>query len=161
MKKLEIILNVEQYKALDELSEQDKQLVEAAISAARDAYAPYSGFHVGAAVLLDNGKIIIGNNQENAAYPSGLCAERVALFAANAQYPDVPVVAMAVVAMKDNQLTETAVTPCGACRQVMIETEVRFARPIKLIMAGRKSILKIDSVRQLLPLSFTNTDLKN
>ncbi len=160
MKKLDIILKVFEYQSINELDEQDQVLVHQAIEAASDAYAPYSNFHVGAAVLLDNGVIIKGNNQENAAYPSGLCAERVALFAANAQYPDVPVVAMAIVAMKDGQLTDTAVTPCGACRQVMIETEVRFEHPIKVILYGKENILVVDSVRELLPLSFTSTKLK-
>ena len=160
MKKLDIILKVFEYQDLNELEEQDRSLVQQAIEAARNAYAPYSQFHVGAAVLLENGVIITGNNQENAAYPSGLCAERVALFAANAQYPDVPVISMAVVAMKDGQLTETAVTPCGACRQVMIETEVRFEHPIKVILYGKENILVVDSVRELLPLSFTSTELK-
>lgn len=161
MKKLDIILKVYEYQNINELDEQDKDLVNQAIKAAGAAYAPYSNFHVGAAVLLDNGKIITGNNQENAAYPSGLCAERVALFAANAQYPDVPVVAMAIVAMKDGKVTDSAVTPCGACRQVMIETEVRFDRPIKVILYGAKNILVVDSVHELLPLSFTSSKLKH
>ncbi len=160
MKTLDIILKVFEFKSINELPQQDQELVNHAIEAAKNAYAPYSQFHVGAALRLDNGTVITGNNQENAAYPSGLCAERVALFAANAQYPDIPVVAMAIVAMKDGQVTPTPVTPCGACRQVMIETEVRFEHPIKLILYGAENILVVDSVRELLPLSFTASELK-
>ncbi len=160
MKTLDIILQVVEYKSLDELSEEEQNLVERAIDAAQNAYAPYSGFRVGASVLLDNGVVIIGNNQENAAYPSGLCAERVALFAAGAQYPEVPVVAMAIVAINNGQVTNSPVTPCGACRQVMIETEVRFEHPIKLILYGKENILVVDSARKLLPLSFTSAKLK-
>lgn len=161
MKKLEILLNVYKYNDLQELNKDDKRLVENAIKAAHNAYAPYSHFHVGAAVLLENGQIITGNNQENAAYPSGLCAERVALFAANSQFPDIAVAAIAIVAIKDGKVLETAVAPCGSCRQVMIETEVRFERPIRIILYGKKSILVINSVKELMPLSFTASELNS
>ncbi len=162
MKKVELILNVYEYEKIDELQDTDRQLVEKAIEASQKAYAPYSQFHVGAAVLLENGIIITGNNQENAAYPSGLCAERVALFAANAQYPDIPVKAIAIVAFNNkNQMTPLPTPPCGACRQVMIETETRFDRPIKVILAGKSKILIINSVKELLPLSFTSNELNH
>ena len=162
MKKVELILNVYEYEKIDELQDPDRQLVEKAIEASQKAYAPYSQFHVGAAVLLENGIIITGNNQENAAYPSGLCAERVALFAANAQYPDIPVKAIAIVAFNNkNQMTPLPTPPCGACRQVMIETETRFDRPIKVILAGKSKILIINSVKELLPLSFTSNELNH
>ncbi len=160
MKKVELILNVFEYEKLDELQETDRQLVNKAIEAAQKAYAPYSQFHVGAAVRLENGLVITGNNQENAAYPSGLCAERVALFAANAQYPDIPVQAIAIVAFNNkNQMTPLPTPPCGACRQVMIETEMRFEKPIKVILVGKSKILIINSVKELLPLSFTSNEL--
>ncbi len=160
MKKVELILNVYEYEKIDELQDTDRQLVEKAIEASQKAYAPYSQFHVGAAVLLENGLIITGNNQENAAYPSGLCAERVALFAANAQYPDVAVKAIAIVAFNNkNQMTPLPTPPCGACRQVMIETEMRFKKPIKVILAGKSKILIINSIKELLPLSFTSNEL--
>jgi cytidine deaminase len=159
MKKIEHIINIYEYSSPEELEEQDRNLINKAIEAAQKAYAPYSGFHVGAAVLLENGKIIQGNNQENAAYPSGLCAERVALFAANAQYPDIPVVALAVVAFNKGEMTDLATPPCGACRQVMIETEMRFGKPIRVILAGKSHILVFKNVRELLPLSFTSKDL--
>ncbi len=161
MKKIEVILSVMEYESEEELEQQDRNLVQHAIQAAKNAYAPYSGFRVGAAVLLDNGKIITGNNQENAAYPSGLCAERVALFAANAQYPDVPVKALAVVAFNHDQMTDYAVAPCGACRQVMIETEMRFSQPIRVILVGKSNILVFKNVKELLPFSFTSKELKS
>ncbi len=159
MKKIEFIINVYEYSSPDELEQQDRELIDKAIEAAGKAYAPYSNFRVGAAVLLENGEVILGNNQENAAYPSGLCAERVALFAANAQYPDVPVVAMAIVAFNKDEMTDLATPPCGACRQVMIETEMRFGKPIKVILAGKSNILVFKNVRELLPLSFTSKEL--
>ncbi len=160
MKKLEIILNVLEYEKLDELDSQDRDVAQKAIEAAHNAYAPYSNFHVGAAVRLQNGIIITGNNQENAAYPSGLCAERVALFAANSQYPTVPVTSLAIVAFNNKgEMTNLPTPPCGACRQVMIETEIRFKHPIKVILIGKSKILVINSVKELLPLSFTQNEL--
>jgi len=159
MKKIEFIINVYEYSSQEELEEQDRNLIAQAVDAAQKAYAPYSQFRVGAAVLLENGLIIQGNNQENAAYPSGLCAERVALFAANAQYPDVAVKALAIVAFNKGEMTDLATPPCGACRQVMIETEMRFGKPIKVILAGKSNILVFKNVKELLPLSFTSKEL--
>lgn len=123
------------------------------------AYAPYSGFHVGAAVLLGNGTIVKGNNQENAAYPSGLCAERVALFYANANYPDTKVVAIAISAAKNGVLVNETVKPCGSCRQVLAETELRFGTPIRIVLDGQEAIVVLKGVESLLPLSFSKKAL--
>lgn len=141
---------------MDELSAEDRQLVEQAIEATRRSYAPYSHFHVGAAVRLENGEIVIGCNQENAAYPSGLCAERTALFAAGALYPDVPVRVLAVAARgTDGEMTEEPTGPCGSCRQVIIESETRAKHPIRILLYGRRCVYIIDGIRQLMPLTFS------
>lgn len=141
---------------MDELSAEDRQLVEQAIEATRRSYAPYSHFNVGAAVRLENGEIVIGCNQENAAYPSGLCAERTALFAAGALYPDVPVRVLAVAARgTDGEMTEEPTGPCGSCRQVIIESETRAKHPIRILLYGRRCIYIIDGIRQLMPLTFS------
>lgn len=135
---------------LDELSDTDRQLVSAALEATRRSYAPYSNFHVGAAALLENGEIVTGTNQENAAYPSGLCAERTTLFYANSQYPEIAVKALAI-ATPD---TKEILSPCGACRQVMIETEKRYGCSMRVLLCGAKEVYVIDSAASLLPLSF-------
>ena len=119
----------------NELSREDATLIAEAVKVAQDAYAPYSQFKVGAAVLLENGIIVTGSNQENAAYPSGLCAERTALFYAGAQYPDVPVLALAVVAFNNIGQVEQ-ISPCGSCRQVLVETSTRF-EPFRLLLSGK------------------------
>ena len=111
---------------MDELSQSDRELVSAAMEATKGSYAPYSKFRVGAAARLANGLVFTGANQENAAYPSGLCAERTTLFAANAQYPDQPVLALAIAARKGNRFMSTPISPCGACRQVISGVEDRF-----------------------------------
>ena len=135
------------------MSMDDSRLRDAAIHAAQYAYAPYSQFYVGAAVLLQDGTVVAGSNQENMAYPSGLCAERVALFSAGASFPDKPVVAIALVAVK-NGMIQTAITPCGGCRQVMLETEQRYGQPIRVLLCGRDDTVLVASARDLLPLSF-------
>lgn len=145
---------------LEECSEVEKKLIDAAKSATQKAYAPYSGFRVGAAVLLENGEIISANNQENAAYPSGLCAERTALFFANATYPDQKVEAIAVAAWYNGQFTHDVITPCGACRQVLLEAENRFHAPIKVLMLGGEGIYVVPAIKDLLPLSFGDEMLK-
>jgi len=155
----EYLFKYTEYSSYRELPEQDEQLVADAKQAAQNAYAPYSNFKVGAAVLLKNGEIITGNNQENSAYPSGLCAERVALFYANAKYPDVPVIAMAICAYNKQGLLKTPVAPCGACRQVMLETELRFKTPVKVILIGEDYITVVDNTSQLLPFNFSSKDL--
>ncbi len=141
---------------MDELSAEEKHLIELAIEATSRSYAPYSKFHVGAAVRLDNGEEIIGCNQENAAYPSGLCAERTALFAAGAQYPDVPVRMLAIAARGTHgELEDEPVPPCGSCRQVMVETETRANAPMRILLYGKKYVYVIDGIRKLMPLTFS------
>ena len=141
---------------LDELTAEERQLVEMAIDATNRSYAPYSNFHVGAAVRLRDGVLIPGCNQENAAFPVTLCAERTALFAAGAQYPDEPVDMLAIAARSpEGELQEEPVSPCGSCRQVIIETETRFKQPVRLLLYGRRCIYVIDSIKQLMPLTFT------
>ena len=143
---------------VDELGESYRRLYELAYGAAREAYAPYSRFCVGAALLLENGEIVCGNNQENAAYPSGLCAERTALFYAGARFPDVPVAVLAIAALKAGKRTDS-VTPCGACRQVMLEMERRHGRPIRVMLCGAKEVYEFACVADLLPFSFSDEDL--
>ena len=142
-----------------ELPEEYKKAVDLAKEAAVKAYAPYSEFHVGAAVILDNWEIVCGNNQENAAYPSGLCAERVTMFYANAHYPDVAPVALAIACYTGGAFTKEPVTPCGACRQVLLETEGRYGRDIKILLCGENYIYMINSAKELLPLSFAKESL--
>lgn len=159
MKTKEIKIIVHEFANIEELPLNDQQLLAKAREITSLAYAPYSGFHVGAAILLENGKIITGNNQENSAYPSGLCAERVAMFYANANYPDAAVSTIAVSAAKNGELVKEAVKPCGSCRQALAETEVRFQKPIRIILDGQDSILVLQGVECLLPLSFSKKDL--
>jgi cytidine deaminase len=142
---------------LDELTDTERHLVEAAIEATSRSYAPYSHFCVGAAVRLSNGTVIIGCNQENAAYPSGLCAERTALFAAGAQYPDQPIEMLAIAARNpEGELTEEPTGPCGSCRQVIIESETRSRRKMRILLYGRRHTYVLDGISTLMPLSFTS-----
>lgn len=143
--------------ANSELAPEDAHLVEQAISIAQAAYVPYSKFKVGAAVLLDNGVIVTGSNQENAAFPSGLCAERTALFYAGAQYPDVPVLALAVVAFNEEGQVKH-ISPCGGCRQVLMETSTRF-KPFRLLLSGRDETIILDDARQCLPFGFDGAEM--
>ena len=151
-----------QYSEFNSENELNSDLKELAISArkiAKKAYSPYSKFKVGAAVLLENGKIITGNNQENSAYPSGICAERVALFYAGAQNPDIPVKAIAIIAFNHQEETEYPVYPCGACRQVIIESQQRSKKPIQLLFMGKKLIHLVENASHLLPLEFDKDSL--
>lgn len=141
----------------NELSREDATLIAEAVKVAQDAYAPYSQFKVGAAVLLENGIIVTGSNQENAAYPSGLCAERTALFYAGAQYPDVPVLALAVVAFNHIGQVEQ-ISPCGSCRQVLVETSTRF-KPFRLLLSGKDETIILEDARLCLPFGFDGSDL--
>ena len=143
----------------DELSPEQKALTEQAKDATLRAYAPYSNFFVGAAAELENGEIISGNNQENAAYPSGLCAERVTLFFANSKYPDVPVKRLAIIAKYNGDFVEQCTAPCGACRQVILETEDRGKKPMEIILCGKNEVYILDSIKDLLPLYFSKDDL--
>lgn len=141
--------------AIEDFSSEDRELINAARAATSGSYAPYSHFSVGAAVRLDDGTIVTGNNQENAAYPSGLCAERTTLFWANARYPHNAVDTLAIAARTDSGELPVPIPPCGACRQVILEVEKRFQRPIRIILYGAKeSYLIEDGIKALLPLSF-------
>lgn len=138
------------------LDDKKRKLIETARLAAVSAYAPYSGFHVGAAVLLSNGAVYTGNNQENVAYGQSLCAERVALLYAAANNPDVPPLAIAIAAMEKGAYTIAAVTPCGACRQVLFEMEKRYNKKIEIIMYGESECLLASSAADLLPCAFSS-----
>ena len=141
---------------MDELTAEEQHLLQLAIEATSHSYSPYSKFSVGAAVRLGNGVELTGSNQENAAYPSGLCAERTALFYAGAQYPDVPVTMLAIAARgTDGELTEEPTGPCGACRQVIVESETRAGRPIRILLYGRRHCYVIEGIRPLMPLCFS------
>jgi cytidine deaminase len=154
MKKKKIDIEIIEYSDKSELSSEIKELLKRAEDASNNAYTPYSRFNVGAAILLENGEIITGNNQENAAYPSGLCAERVALFYANASYPTLAVKSIAIVAKNNNSITNQPVPPCGSCRQALLETENRFGTPIKVYLSGSKIVREISCIKDLLPLNF-------
>jgi len=159
-KQLLLTISIEEFESLNELPPHDRELMLRAQEATATAYAPYSDFLVGTALLLGNGQVLIGNNQENAAYPSGLCAERTALFAKGAQFPALDVEAMAVTARKRGATDYLPVTSCGACRQVMAEFEARQHRPIRVIFPahdGRFYICR--SVADLLPLQFNRHSL--
>ena len=144
---------------MDELSQSDRELVSAAMEATKGSYAPYSKFRVGAAARLANGLVFTGANQENAAYPSGLCAERTTLFAANAQYPDQPVLALAIAARKGNRFMSTPISPCGACRQVISGVEDRFGHPVRILLYGTEGIYECNGIDALLPLRLVDSDM--
>lgn len=159
VKKFEVA--IEQYNNADELTEKEKNLLQEARVAVTNSYAPYSEFHVGAAVLLENGEIIHGNNQENTAYPSGLCAERVALFYAKSKYPDVAVKAIAITAKADHFVIKEPIAPCGSCRQVIAETEHRQKNKIRVIMQGQQGpVVATEGIDNLLPMVFQEDKLK-
>jgi cytidine deaminase len=161
MKKLKVEINYTEYESAAELAADDRSLVNTAREAALHAYAPYSGFHVGAAVLLENGIVVTGNNQENAAYPSGLCAERVALFTASAQYPDQRILALAITAQSAEFLMNTPVSPCGACRQVMAEYEMHQKHDFKILLSGQEGkVILLNNVTSVLPFIFDGSVLK-
>ena len=141
---------------MSELSDEERSLVEQAIEATNRSYAPYSHFHVGAALRLRNGATFIGCNQENAAFPAGLCAERTALFAAGANYPEEPVCMLAIAARDaQGELLEEPVSPCGTCRQVLIETEKRFHHAVHILLYGKRHTYIVEGIGQLMPLSFS------
>jgi cytidine deaminase len=161
MKILKPEISIEQYSNPRELTAEDQRLLKEAELAVSGSYAPYSEFHVGAAVLLENGIVIKGSNQENSAYPSGLCAERVALFYAGSQYPGVAVKAIAITAKADHFVVSSPIAPCGACRQVIAETEHRQQSKIRVIMYGQEgSVLATQGIENLLPLTFQEEKLK-
>lgn len=163
MKKIKLTGELLEYTSLAELSRQDRKLISLAAKAAQSAYAPYSEFRVGAAVLLVNGKSILGSNQENIAYPSGLCAERVALFSAGAQFPNTRLIAIAITyhfpTEKEN--SEAAITPCGSCRQVIAEYEKKQKKKIRILMNSPKGkTLIADGIENLLPMIFEHEELR-
>ena len=147
--------------SFDEFSEEDRQLIDAAREAATRGYAPYSHFNVGAAVRLIDGTIVTGNNQENAAYPSGICAERTALFWAGSQYPDKAVVTLAIAARNSSGEFPVPIPPCGACRQVLLETQRRFNTPIRILLYGTSRVFIFNSIDALLPFQFSSENLQS
>ena len=159
MEERKIVTSVLVY-GYDELPEAYKILVDAAKDATRNSYAPYSKFSVGAAVLLSNGEVVSGTNQENAAYPSGLCAERVAMFYANSRYPDVAPKALAIATFAGGDFLEEPITPCGACRQVLLESEIRYGVDMDVLLYGTRGVYVVKSVKALLPLAFDKGALR-
>ncbi len=154
-----IQIDYEHAESKDDLAPDDLRLFLKAVEALQSAYAPYSEYRVGSAVAYSNGHIVLGSNQENMAYPSGLCAERVALFSGAAQYADAEIVAIAIAVEKSSP--NSSISPCGACRQVMIEFESKQKRPIKIISGSIEGGVDIyESVKQLLPMSFYDENLK-
>lgn len=155
MKNILITTQFSVFDSLQELPTDVQNLMEQAVAVRKNAYAPYSNFRVGAALLLDNGKIVLGSNQENAAYPSGLCAERVAVFQSGAIYPEAKILKMAVSAASDTNTTSAPIPPCGSCRQSIAEYEIKQDAPIEIYFMGQiGAIYKSDSLKNLLPFMF-------
>ena len=162
MKKQQIGFELFIYETIEELSQNEQKLLVEAERARENAYAPYSSFKVGAAVLLDNGEIVIGNNQENASYPSGLCAERVAVFQAGAKYPGVPINTIVITATSKDYVVDNPAAPCGNCRQSIIEYEQRQKKPIAILLRGETGpIFKCSSMADILPLAFSSSFLSD
>lgn len=148
------------FESKADLEKEDLELMEQAIKAHENAYAPYSQFHVGCALLLENGKVILGNNQENAAYPSGMCAERVAIWKASSDFPGVKVLKLAIAVRSNNQVVDKPVGPCGSCRQTLSEYEINQKQGIEVFFMGEKGpVIKTDSLLELLPLAFDKSYL--
>ena len=152
----EIRISYQEYKSIDEMNPEDRELAAEAIKAMQGAYAPYSHFHVGAAVRMSNGQIVRGANQENAAFPSGLCAERTAMFAAGARYPDKDMQSIALAGGVMGRLGSQPATPCGACRQVMAQYQAKSGKPMSVIMISADKIWKFEKVDDILPLIFNS-----
>lgn len=160
MKEIKIESSFLVYSDINELPNDVKGLMQEAIEARKNAYAPYSKFKVGAAILLDNGEVVIGNNQENASYPSGLCAERTAMYYAGAQFPNARMIRMAIVAGSTKNQTTTPIPPCGACRQAISEYEIKQDAPIEIYFMGETGkVVKSNSLANLLPLGFDSSYL--
>lgn len=154
MKHKNLIIEYLEYDNIESVPLEEKALLNLALDAAENAYAPYSGFKVGAAVKLSNGEVVTASNQENSAFPSGLCAERVALFYANSRFPDASVVSIAITALKDGKQCKLPTYPCGACRQVMVESQKRAGNNIKIIFGGSETTQVVNSVEGILPFAF-------
>ena len=159
MKEIKWETSVKVYST-EELPPEEQRLIHAAIEATERSYAPYSHFSVGAAVLMENGAVVCGSNQESAAYPSGMCAERTALFYAHSQYPQLAVKALAIAARSEKGLLPSPIPPCGACRQVMLETEKRSGSAMRILLYGTQEVYKIEGTGSILPLSFDADFLK-
>ncbi len=160
MKEIKIETTLYIYQGLDELPKKIMILMQKAFEARKNAYAPYSNFNVGAALLLDNGEVITGNNQENASYPSGLCAERTAIYYAGSQYPKAKIIRMAISAGSKNSQTNKPIPPCGACRQAIAEYEIKQETPIEIYFMGETGkVAKSNSLANLLPLVFDKSVL--
>jgi len=160
MKEVKIETTLQVFNSLNELPQGTRNLMNFAIEARNNAYAPYSKFNVGAAILLDNEEVVIGSNQENASYPSGLCAERTAIYYAGAKYPDAKILIMALTASSQNQVTDKPIPPCGACRQAIAEYEIKQDQPIEIYFMGAKGkVVKSKSLANLLPLLFESSVL--
>lgn len=144
-----------------EVEEKAKEVIEAAKEASFKAYAPYSHFRVGAAVLLDNDVLVAGNNQENAAFPSGICAERTAVFSANSLYPDSAIRILAIAAQQNGQFLQNPITPCGSCRQVLAESETRFGKEVEIYLYGTSKIYHLTGTKTLLPFCFDSNVFVN
>ena len=154
MTERQIQISYQEYKSIDELNPEDRELAAEAIKAMQGAYAPYSHFHVGAAVRMSNGQIVRGANQENAAFPSGLCAERTAMFTAGARYPDKDMQSIALAGGVMGRLGSQPATPCGACRQVMAQYQAKSGKPMSVIMISAEKVWKFEKVDDILPLIF-------
>ncbi|SHM81013.1 cytidine deaminase [Flavobacterium chilense] len=155
MKEISITSSFTVYNSLEELSKDTQDLMNEAIEIRKKAYAPYSQFRVGAALLLDNGKIVLGSNQENAAYPSGLCAERVAIYHAGSIYPEAKILKIAITAASDTNQTKAPIPPCGSCRQSIAEYEIKQDTPIEIYFMGEiGEVYKSASLKNLLPFMF-------
>ena len=159
MKNIDLKITVEHF-ALEELSAEERQLVETAIAATNNSNAKYSHFHVGAALLMSDGSVVIGANQENAVFPLGLCAERTALFAAQAQHPALSMTMLAIAARHEEGLVRMPVSPCGSCRQVILEMEERYHQPIRILLYGTEGVYAVSSVRDLLHLCFVDERMR-
>ena len=160
MKEEEIRILFTEYNDIKELSADDRKVAEASLEAAKKAYAPYSEFKVGAAILLSDGTIVRGANVENAAYPSGSCAEKTALSYTVSNFPELHSVTISIAAMSGDNLTDEPVPPCGNCRQMLLEEEQRLGREIRIILVGSKRVIVLKSSGALMPLQFTKKNLK-
>ena len=160
MKEIQIETKLSVFESFEELSQSEKEFMNQAVEIRKKAYAPYSKFQVGAAIVLDNGVVLQGSNQENAAYPSGLCAERVVIFYAGANYPNNKIMKLFISATPSDRDSENPIPPCGSCRQSIAEYEIKQDLPIEIYFMGAKgAIYKSDSLKNLLPFMFDKSNL--
>jgi cytidine deaminase len=160
MKEIQIETKLSVFESFEELSQSEKEFMNQAVEIRKKAYAPYSKFQVGAAIVLDNGVVLQGSNQENAAYPSGLCAERVVIFYAGANYPNNKIMKLFISATPSDRDSENPIPPCGSCRQSIAEYEIKQDLPIEIYFMGAKgAVYKSDSLKNLLPFMFDKSNL--